>query len=455
MGKKSGPETPDLTGAATVEGEFARETARDQAYAQNANQSNALGSSNWTQELTTDPATGEQVTRWVNNQTLSDPMQQQFDTQNSTNQNLADTANAMGGQVSQDLGTPADFDQFGQGQSGPDAMTSVANSPAATTTGGNTSSPQAMTSQALRGPQATTNANMSGPQATTNANMSGPQGTTGANISGPQGTTGNEQFSYDSNNRSRAEDAAYKKATSRLDPQMERERATLERQLTNRGLRAGDSAFDSAMGNFGNRSNDAYEQARLGSVSQGRMEDQQSYGQAQGTFGTNRATEQQRFDQSKDTFAADRGTEQQRFNQSKDTFAAERGTEQQAFNQGQTAFGTDRATEQQAFNQGQTAFGTDRATEQQAFNQGQTAFGADRGAEQQQFNQEQTAFGTDRDTEQQSFDQKQKATDSANALRSRNIEEYLGKRGQSLKDQNALRAANTTGDTISNFGSGG
>jgi hypothetical protein len=293
-------------------------------------------------------------------------MQQQFDRQNSTNQRLADTANAMGGRVMNDMMAPLDFDQFGSGQSGPDAMTTGMSSPDAMTTG--MSSPQATTSQALRG---------------------------------PQGTTGNEQFSYDSNNRSRAEDAAYKKATNRLDPRMEKERATLERQLTNRGLRAGDSAFDSAMSNFGNQSNDAYEQARLGSVSQGRMEDQQSYGQAQGTFGTNRATEQQRFDQSKDTFAA------------------ERGTEQQAFNQQQQAFGTDRATEQQAFNQQQQAFGTDRATEQQA------------------------------------FDQSTQATDKANALRSQNIQEYLGKRGQSLQDQNALRAANTTGDTISNFGSGG
>jgi hypothetical protein len=426
MGKKSGPETPDLVGAAETEGEFARQAARDQAYVQNADQNNALASSNWTQKVTVDPATNEPVTRWINNQTLSDPMQQQFDTQNSTNQNLADAANAMGGQVSQDLGTPADFDQFGQGQSGPDAMTTDAFSgPAATTNSWETSSPQATTS------------NMSGPQAMTSQALRGPQATTSANMSGPQGTTGNEQFSYDSNNRSRAEDAAYQKATSRLDPRMEKERATLERQLTNRGLRAGDSAFDSAMGNFGNRSNDAYEQARLGSVSQGRMEDQQSYGQAQGTFGTNRATEQQRFDQSKDTFAA------------------ERGTEQQAFGQQQQAFGTDRATEQQAFNQGQTAFGTDRAAEQQAFGQQQQAFGADRGAEQQQFAQEQQAFGTNRATEQQAFDQSTQATNSANALRSQNIQEYLGKRGQSLQDQNALRAANTTGDTISNFGSGG
>jgi hypothetical protein len=411
-----GGSAPDITGAAKLEGEFGQRTARDQAYVQNADQYNALGSSTWTQELVADPASrnryqnqnqnqnqssdqssdqtkpfrnrsqnsfdynsgirpseqgswdgydyntntrpSEQVsnssggstgssggfgddgmvTKWINNQTLSAPMQQQFDTQNSTNQNLADAANAMGSQVRQDMGTPANFDQFGQGQSGPVAKTTSMSSPSATT------------SEALRGPSA---------------------------------TTGNEQFSYDSNNRGRAEDAAYQKATNRLDPRMEKERATLERQLTNRGLRAGDSAFDSAMSNFGNQSNDAYEQARLGSVSQGRMEDQQSYGQAQGTFGTNRASEQQQF------------------------------------NQEQQAFGTDRATEQQRFNQEQQAFGTDRATEQQAFNQST------------------------------------QATNQANALRSQNIQEYLGKRGQSLKDQNALRAANTTGDVINSFGSGG
>jgi hypothetical protein len=281
MGKKSGPAPPDLTGAATVEGEFARETARDQAYAQNADQNNALASSQFTQELVIDPASGEQVTKWVNNQTLSDPMQQQFDTQNSTNQYLADTANSMGSQVRQDLGTPAEFDQFGSGQLGPAA------------------------------------------------------------------TTGDEQFSYSSDNRGRAEDAAYQKATNRLDPRMEKERATLERQLTNRGLRAGDSAFDSAMGNFGNQSNDAYEQARLGSVAQGRAEDSQSFSQAQNTFGTNRASEKQQFDQ---------GTQ---------------------------------------------------------------------------------------------------ATNQANALRSQNIQEYLGKRNQSLKDQNALRDSNTNSKVISDFGSGG
>jgi len=73
-------------------------------------------------------------------------------------------------------------------------------------------------------------------------------------------------------NRTSAEDAAYGRATQRLDPQYEKELATLERQMAGRGLRAGDSAYDSAMGNFYNGKNDAYEMARLGSVSEGRQE---------------------------------------------------------------------------------------------------------------------------------------------------------------------------------------
>ena len=73
-------------------------------------------------------------------------------------------------------------------------------------------------------------------------------------------------------NRTSAEDAAYSRATQRLDPQYEKELATLERKMAGRGLRAGDSAYDSAMSNFYNGKNDAYEMARLGAVSEGRQE---------------------------------------------------------------------------------------------------------------------------------------------------------------------------------------
>ena len=89
-----------------------------------------------------------------------------------------------------------------------------------------------------------------------------------------------QSLQYDPNElRQRAEDAAYKRNTMRLDPQYESRQAQLETQLANQGLSAGDRAYDSAMQSFGNERTDAYERARLGSVGEGRAEASQLFGQ--------------------------------------------------------------------------------------------------------------------------------------------------------------------------------
>jgi len=256
MGKKSSA-APDVSGAATVEGEFARETARDQTYADRPDQYNALGSSTWGQKMVIDPATGERTTKWTQNQKLAPEMQSIFNSDMDRNKALGTQAAGMSGRIADEMGAPLDWEQFGEGVAGPEGWTM-------------------------------------------------------------DGDTGN-----------RAEDFAYQRATNRLDPQMAKKKADMERQMAGRGLRAGDSAYDSAMQNFDTGSNDAYEQARLGAVMEG------------------------------------------------------------------------------------------MTASQQQFSQG--------GA----------------------------AADRANALRSNNIQEYLGKRGQSLSESNALKDAQTTGDTIANFGSGG
>ena len=59
--------------------------------------------------------------------------------------------------------------------------------------------------------------------------------------------------------RKSVEDAMY----SRLTPQMERARATLETTLTNRGIRPGSEAYDRAMRNAGETENDARQQVIL------------------------------------------------------------------------------------------------------------------------------------------------------------------------------------------------
>ncbi|GAG20976.1 unnamed protein product, partial [marine sediment metagenome] len=65
------------------------------------------------------------------------------------------------------------------------------------------------------------------------------------------------------------------------------------------------------------------------------------------------------------------------------------------------------------------------------------------------------AVGEGMTAHEQQFSQGQRATDSANALRSSNIEEYLGKRNLPLQEQNALRKSMNTGELVKSFGDGG
>lgn len=307
MGKKS-PSTPDIVGAANVEGEFSRESVRDQTYANRADEYGPFGNTTWEQQSIRDPSTGEMVTKWISRNNLGADTQNVFDAQMQRNVQLSQQSAAMGDRIQDDMGTALDWGQFGDVMAGPSA--------------------------------------------------SGPVGT------GIEATTGDDRFAWDSPNRQRAEDAAYARSTQRLDPQFAADRTKLERQMANRGLRVGDSAYDSAMTNYDTGRNDAYEMARLSATGEGRIEDQQSYGQAQGTWGTNRATEQQ------------------------------------------------------------------------------------------QFGQQIAAGQNDRAGNQQAFDQSMDANARANALRQQQIQEYLGKRGQSLLESNALQDSMNIGEATATYGGG-
>ncbi len=68
MGKKGGSQpVADVKGAAQVEGEFSRETARDVTYADRPTQYNPFGDVQWSQAEFIDPASGEKVTKWTQN----------------------------------------------------------------------------------------------------------------------------------------------------------------------------------------------------------------------------------------------------------------------------------------------------------------------------------------------------------------------------------------------------
>jgi len=78
--------------------------------------------------------------------------------------------------------------------------------------------------------------------------------------------------------RQSAEDAIYGRATSRLDPVFEQKREQMENRLWNQGLRPGDEAYDTAMGNLGRQETDAYQTAMNESIMGGGAEASRTFG---------------------------------------------------------------------------------------------------------------------------------------------------------------------------------
>lgn len=194
MGKKS-PSPPDVVGAAETEGAYSRETARDVTYADRPDQSGPLGQVRWGQEQGIDPATGEPVTKWTQNQTLDPSLQSSLDSSLGMMSDRADLANTVNQRTFDEMGEAPDWAQFGE----------------------------------------------------------------------VEGFDPTQQ-------RQAAEDAAYGRSTSRLDPRYASEANALEIKMRNQGLSPGDQAWDSAMDTFNRAKNDAYEQARFGATSEGRDE---------------------------------------------------------------------------------------------------------------------------------------------------------------------------------------
>jgi hypothetical protein len=81
---------------------------------------------------------------------------------------------------------------------------------------------------------------------------------------GPRPELGQLRTNYDTEftaDRQRTEDALF----SRINPKLQQDRAALETQLSNQGIKLGSSGYDRAMSNFGQQSNDARMAAILAS----------------------------------------------------------------------------------------------------------------------------------------------------------------------------------------------
>jgi hypothetical protein len=281
-------------------------TAIANAFLNNVNQSTPLGSLSYDQTGTydfNDPSTGTNysIPRFTANQTLSPEQLKLQQTNQASQQNLADLAKQQSGMLTNVLGTAF----TGQG------------APAA-------GDPNTLN---IAGPASTFGA--SGPIQTSLGNYGSQQSTFG-----PAGdithSYGPGDFSTD---RANVEQALY----GRLNPQLDRERTNIEQRLADQGIRYGSPAYTAAMDDYNRQANDL----RLGVTQTAGAEQQRMMDMAAQRAGFQNAAQQQEYlqAQGRGTFAneAQQNTFQQTLGASNFANAAQQGQFSQEALRGQFA----------------------------------------------------------------------------------------------------------------------
>ena len=269
MGKKGGGGGGgnDATNAARVQAAADRETQRDLTYADRPNQYSPFAALEWSPEVFTDPASGEDVTRWTQNQTFTPEVQRAVDAQLGLVGDKSELAYGMMDRIRDEMGTAPDWDQFG-GVAGKGWQSALAGY-----------SPQGAgyTSQAKNYVSEGKNYVSEGKNY---ESIGKNYEATGKDYEGQGKDYTAAQLEYDPDAlRRRVEDTLYNEATRRLDPQYAQAERALDLKLRNQGVNPGDAAYDSAMETFNLDKNDAYEQARRSATQQGMAEASQLFNQ--------------------------------------------------------------------------------------------------------------------------------------------------------------------------------
>lgn len=350
MGKKSSPEAPDYAAAAEKTAESNKEAVTAQTWANRATQNNPWGQVSWTNQAAVDPATGQKVTQWTQNTTLDPRLQQALDSQINLQNQRSGMAEDLLGRVQTEFGSAMNWGQLGGWGDAPDPTR------ATTRADGFRLAPQNTDTSRQRVPGLQNSLDYSGLQDVANSTAS----------------------------RQSAEDAIYKSATSRLDPQWQAREQQMASQLANQGITQGSEAYTKAMADMGRERTDAYAQAQMQAI-------------------TGAGAEAQRNQ------AMDMGLRQQQQN--------EANTQGNFYNQ----------AAQQAFAMGDTARGQQLQAQAQAFNQQYQTGQFGLGQQNQAFNQQNAIWN-----------QGMQGAQYANQLRQQQVAEAIQRRGFSLNEMQAL-----------------
>lgn len=364
MGSKSAPRAPDYRGAAEEQAASSQKVTTQQSYANRPTQTTPWGTSSWTTGTAVDPATGQNVTTWNQDLTLSPTEQAAFDSQSRVRQGLSEGAETLLGDATAGFENKIDYNALPEWGATPQheydasGVTERGTAPTVYDSGvtsdkawgtGPTLSDEAVTSSLLRGtvPTAPTSAVSSdrawgdAPTVSGSALEGVRDFATGPTVGGPVTTQNQMAGIVDadvSNELSRQQVNAggafnqdfattqYDRQMSLENPQMERQRAALETQLRNQGLAPGSEAYDNAMGDLDDqqgeiRSRMAQDAMRLGAEEQQRQ------------FGREIATRQQGGVEAMDEFGRNLGSAVQQNAQQYQEFQQSQQNEAQRFDQ--------------------------------------------------------------------------------------------------------------------------
>lgn len=186
------------------------------------------------------------------------------------------------------------------------------------------------------------------------------------NVQGGFGNAGSVTRTYGtdfSKDRRRVEDALM----SRMNPQLEQERDRLATQLSNQGIKLGSAAHDRAMGQYGQRANDA----QMGAILAGGEEQSRLAGMEAQRAGFQNSAQAQQFGQLAGRAGFANDAQAQRFGQAANRGAFANDAQEQAFGQTAARAGFANDANQQMFGNRMAGVGFNNDARQRTFgNQG-------------------------------------------------------------------------------------
>jgi hypothetical protein len=378
----SPPPPPDYAAQAREEAAANKQLTTAQTYTNRPTQNTPWGQTSWEQGTTIDPSTGQPVTTWTQNESLTPELQHALDSQIAMQSGRSDMAQSMLTRVQDDMAAnPFNWDKIN------------ANTPM-----GQAIDPSKYTTSPT-GAQTFVrqqNLDLSAPKQLTSGNER--INATGQDTRGLQQTTQTANQANFVDERKRIEDQLF----ARMQPEHDRQNAQLSTQLANQGITPGSEQYNQQMQQLAD--NQARE--RFNATQQGGQEQQNLQNMMMGQ-------QQQAFGQSQASQAAMNSALQNLFGQNQGVGQFSLGAQNQAFGQDTAAQQAQNAAMMQQF--------------QQALSSGQFA---NSGLAQQ--------FAQALSGNAQNFGQSLNASQYDNQRRQQAIAEESQRRNMSLNEMNAL-----------------